>query len=215
MTLSFAFPVLTRDEVFRIETPRLWLRWPRLEDAAVMAKWVGLPEVAEMTSSFPVGMTSAEIGERLQRQREANTLGKALGFAVVLKRGDRQAVGMVGVGLRSDGVLELGYHLDPGHWNKGLMTEAVRALAAQAFELSAVEAIHASVKPANAGSIRVLEKSGFVAQGENEHESLVHGRYVVRSFSLARSRPSSLLAAQLRFHPTRMPGPARIEALAS
>ncbi len=27
------FPDLTRDDVFRIETKRLWLRWPRIQDA--------------------------------------------------------------------------------------------------------------------------------------------------------------------------------------
>ena len=28
------FPDLTRDDVFRLETRRLWLRWPRAADAA-------------------------------------------------------------------------------------------------------------------------------------------------------------------------------------
>ena len=27
------FPELTRDDVFRLETRRLWLRWPRMADA--------------------------------------------------------------------------------------------------------------------------------------------------------------------------------------
>ena len=95
------------------------------------------------------------------------------------------------------------------------MTEAVRAITAQAFELSDAEVIGASVKPGNVGSIRVLEKAGFVALGEADHESAVHGRYLVRTFVLARSRPSALLAAQLRFHPTRRPASVKIEALAS
>ena len=80
MTISFTFPMLTRDDVYRVETPHLWLRWSRFEDAAVMAKWVGLPEVAEMTSSFPVGMSAAEVAERLERQRESNAAGKASGI---------------------------------------------------------------------------------------------------------------------------------------
>ena len=27
------FPEITHDDVFRLETERLWLRWPRLSDA--------------------------------------------------------------------------------------------------------------------------------------------------------------------------------------
>jgi hypothetical protein len=36
LTGDFMFPDLARDDVFRLETPRLWLRWPRICDAAAI-----------------------------------------------------------------------------------------------------------------------------------------------------------------------------------
>ena len=153
-----------------------------------------------MTSSFRVGMAAPEIAARLELARASNTEGHGLGFTIVPQGADDTAIGMVGVGFKPDGKLELGYHLDPAHWGKGLTTEAVGALVAQAFELTSAAKIDASVQPRNVGSIGVLEKCGFVCTGGGEHESAVHGRYLVRHYALARSRPSALLSAHRRFH---------------
>ncbi len=193
------FPILTRDDVFRIETPHLWLRWPRAEDAVGMANWVGAQEVATMTSTFKVGMTVDEIAARLAVARESNKAGKGIAFVLTPKGEDAHAIGMAGVTFRPDGALELGYHLDPAYWSRGLMTEAVTALAAQVFELSAACKIAASVRPDNHGSIKVLTRSGFVSIGGGEHESPLYGRYMVRHFALARQKPSALAQAHLRF----------------
>ena len=35
------FPELTRDDVFRLETRRLWLRWPRMADANAILRLAG------------------------------------------------------------------------------------------------------------------------------------------------------------------------------
>jgi RimJ/RimL family protein N-acetyltransferase len=193
------FPLLTRDDVYRIETPRLWLRWPRAEDAVSMAKWVGRPEVATMTSSFKVDITVEEIAERLAAARAANVAGKGIALVLTPKGEDGNAIGMAGVSARADGTLELGYHLDPACWSRGLMTEAVRALGVHVFELSAVCKIVASVRPDNHGSIKVLTRSGFVSTGGGEHTSPLYGRYMVRHFVRQRLKPSALAAAQARF----------------
>jgi hypothetical protein len=47
------FPDLTRDDVFRLETRSLWLRWPRIADAAAIARQAGEKAVAEMTANIP------------------------------------------------------------------------------------------------------------------------------------------------------------------
>jgi hypothetical protein len=46
------FPDLTRDDVFRIETKRLWLRWPRVQDAAAMQRLAGDKDVADIPSPW-------------------------------------------------------------------------------------------------------------------------------------------------------------------
>ena len=47
------FPDLLRDDVFRLETRRLWLRWPRAGDAAMIARLAGERDVAERTANIP------------------------------------------------------------------------------------------------------------------------------------------------------------------
>lgn len=194
------FPTLTRDEVFRIETRRCWLRWPRSEDAGKLAAWVGLPHVATMTSAFRVGITADEVAEIVASNRQSNADGRSLSFVLVRKGHEAQPIGRVGVGLRpGESKLELGYHLDPAYWGRGLMTEAVKAVIAQAFELSAQPSIEAFVLPQNIGSLRVLEKCGFTSAGMTVKDSPVFGPRELRHFTLARARPSALRAAQARF----------------
>ena len=189
------FPSLTREDVFRIETPRLWLRWPQLDDATSMARWVGLPDVATMTSTFKVGMSVDEVGERLAHVRANNCSGRSLAFVITPKGCDGVVAGMLGVSVQPGGRLELGYHLDPAHWGSGCMTEAVGALTEQVFDLTPAANIGASVQPSNGASIRVLEKCGFKVTGTGAHESPSYGRYPVINYGLARARPSPLLAA--------------------
>jgi hypothetical protein len=47
------FPDLTRDDVFRIETRRLWLRWPTAKDRDAILKLAGDRAVAEMLARVP------------------------------------------------------------------------------------------------------------------------------------------------------------------
>jgi len=192
------FPSLTRDDVFRIETPRLWLRWPRLQDAVALATWVGRPEVATKTSTFKVGMSVGELRERLQQVRASNACGRNLSFVMTPQGDDDRVIGMVGVQCQGTDRLELGYHLDPESWGRGLMTEAVRHLCEQVFELAPVAIIAARAQADNRASIRVLEKCGFKVTGAGVHESPIHGEHAVTAFGLSRSRPSALLAAQRR-----------------
>ncbi|MCX7317510.1 MAG: N-acetyltransferase, partial [Hyphomicrobiales bacterium] len=46
------FPSITHDDVYRIETPRLWLRWPQSADASAIADFARHKQVAEMTASI-------------------------------------------------------------------------------------------------------------------------------------------------------------------
>ncbi len=213
---SPGFPSLTRDEVFRIETRRLWLRWPRLESAAAMAEWNGLPEVATQTSTLKVGLSASEMSERIETKRAENCAGSGIHFVMVRKSAHAQPIGMIGVGFTPAGDIELGYHLDPAFRGQGFATEAARALCAQVFELTAATEIVAAAWPDNVGSVRVLERCGFKQSGKGIRESSISGQRPVVKFTLARSRPSALLAAQLRFHPARLQAAAdRIKALAS
>lgn len=60
---------------------------------------------------------------------------------------------------------ELGYELSRGHWGKGLMVEAARAVITWGFESRGLAKIHASTDSRNTRSERVLQKVGMGREG--------------------------------------------------
>ena len=57
---------------------------------------------------------------------------------------------------------DIGYTVVPAAQGKGIASEALRAVCEYAFNQTGVKAINAWVLADNAGSVRVLEKAGFV-----------------------------------------------------
>jgi len=68
-------------------------------------------------------------------------------------------------GLNDNGMIEIGYGMNPEYQGKGLMTEAVSAAAHWASQQPGVLSIEAETKMDNIASQRVLEKAGFVPKG--------------------------------------------------
>jgi [ribosomal protein S5]-alanine N-acetyltransferase len=83
-----------------------------------------------------------------------------------------------------NGVVELGYEIAERRRQRGLATEATRAMLAEAFADERVEAVIAHTLAERNASNRVLEKAGF----RYEEEARANGRVVWR-FSL--TRPAS------------------------
>lgn len=73
-------------------------------------------------------------------------------------------------GLEEDGILEIGYGTNDGYEGKGYMTEAVSAVVRWAAAQNGVKLIEAETEEDNAASKRVLEKAGFVPNGETGKE---------------------------------------------
>jgi len=82
---------------------------------------------------------------------------------IILLKPELEVVGFGGVGyyLWDGNTADLLFLLRKEHWGKGLATELARAAIQEAFRHPEVETIHATAKPVNAASIRVLEKSGM------------------------------------------------------
>ena len=79
-----------------------------------------------------------------------------------------EAVGGIGLVLGQDidrRSAEIGYWLSEKYWGQGIATEAVRALSEQGFATYGMCRIWANVFAWNPGSMRVLEKAGFVREG--------------------------------------------------
>jgi GNAT superfamily N-acetyltransferase len=95
---------------------------------------------------------------------------------VVIRRADGLAVGDAGFHgpPGADGEVEVGYALAPRARGAGLASESVALLAGWALTQPGVRAVSARVKAENAASVRVLERLGFVADGQRDG----HLRYV-------------------------------------
>lgn len=117
-------------------------------DARVPAEWPG-PDYAEVLPG------------QLQEMEAAP--GAAVWGALLIHREDATLVGDAGFLGAPDlqGTVEIRYSIVPAYRNRGLATEAIRALTAWAIEQPGVHRVVAACEPDNTASIRVLEKAGF------------------------------------------------------
>jgi RimJ/RimL family protein N-acetyltransferase len=60
-----------------------------------------------------------------------------------------------------DGAYEIGFHLQPDYWGKGLGTEAAKAVIDYAFTTLKANDLFAGHHPNNIGSTKILKKLGF------------------------------------------------------
>ncbi len=158
---NFRLPDLTCDDIFRLETKRLWLRWPRATDAAALTAFASLAHVARMTSDIPHPYPPREADRFILQTRAENAAGTALHLVIAQKSGARPVIGVISLVLTENGEAEIGYVVKPEVWGKGFATEAVRAVLDMIFGLTAIPRVRANCRVGNVASQRVLEKTGF------------------------------------------------------
>jgi ribosomal-protein-alanine N-acetyltransferase len=147
-----------------ILTPRLLLRRARVSDAeTIFATYGRDPEVTRYLLFRP-DQTLEEIRAFLEKTNDAWNQGKAVTWAITLKEGD--LIGMLDLRLEAEG--NLGYVLARPYWNRGLTTEAVRAVIAAAFRQGEIHRVWAVCEVNNTPSARVMEKAGMRLEGRLE-----------------------------------------------
>lgn len=181
------FPEITHDDVFRLETERLWLRWPRMSDAEAFAKLAGDPEVAAQTATVPHPYNLRDAEQFIRRARAENESGQGLVLALAFKRQPNDPVGVIAAhGAAFRGMAHMGYWLGREFWGQGLMTEAAQVFVDLIFGVSSLGEIICDALPDNIASRRVQEKLGFVSLGEMEIDAPARGGRV----KVARTRLS-------------------------
>lgn len=143
-----------------IETARLKLRLPATDDKeSIHAIWSD-PEV---TKFIPVILfkTPEEIAEfiqlSLQRWQE-----RGFGIFAVTLKDTGEMVGYCGLQyLDNTPEVEIYYGFSTDVWNKGMATEAAKAVLRFGFEALNLDSIAAITLPANTASQNVLEKIGL------------------------------------------------------
>ena len=138
-----------------LETERLVLRAPRLEDAKAVAALANDRRIAENTARIPHPYHLADA------ERFISTVNRSddeLAFLITRKGA---VIGACGLSLREREPPDLGMWLGVAFWGQGYATEAVRAVIDHAFEDLRYEALQAGARVTNPASRRVLEKCGF------------------------------------------------------
>ncbi len=100
--------------------------------------------------------------------------------AFAIEFGDK-AVGGVGFLVGRDIArmsAEMGYWLSEDFWRRGIATRAVTAMSEWAFDNYKLTRVFAMAFAHNAGSIRVLEKSGFEREGVMRRSAIKNGAIV-------------------------------------
>jgi RimJ/RimL family protein N-acetyltransferase len=160
-----------------IRTERLTLRPLELSDAARISAFTRDWDVARMVSSIPFPQPLISVEGFLLIEQARRPLERDWTFAIEIP--GEGLIGMVGAHVRgkdySGRFVEIGYWVGKPYWGKGYATEAARAVADFGAGLAhgPVMARHYADNPASG---RVLEKAGFVYNGEQrEGFSLARG----------------------------------------
>jgi RimJ/RimL family protein N-acetyltransferase len=138
-----------------LETERLVLRAPRLEDAKAVAQLANDRRIAENTARIPHPYSLVDA------EKFIASVNRAEGEIAFLITRENMVLGACGIGMPEREPPELGYWLGVPFWGHGYATEAVRAVIDHAFEDLDYEALGAGARVTNPASRRVLEKCGF------------------------------------------------------
>jgi ribosomal-protein-alanine N-acetyltransferase len=173
-TINFSEPLPV------IEADGVMLRTPQLTD---FEEWAALRETSRdfltpWEPTWPVDdLTRAAFRRRIKRYAE--DLRTDQGYAFLIARdSDGALVGGLTLANIRRGVAQAG---SLGYWTglpfvrQGYMTAAVRAVVPFAFASLRLHRLEAACIPSNSGSMRLLEKTGFVREGYAREYLCING----------------------------------------
>lgn len=140
-----------------LETRRLWLTPFSMEDAPAVFAYASNPRVPQHTTwRTHESIEDAEDFIRMVQAYES-------GFCWAIRESrSGLAIGAIEFGFTDAATASVHYVLGEEHWNRGYMTEVVRAVVDWGLRRYAqIELIRTAATTANTGSRRVLEKCGF------------------------------------------------------
>ena len=143
-----------------IQTERLILRDASVSDAEDMFEYAKLEEVTKHLSWEPhqIVKDSEKILDALSK--EAKEKDSYVLKAIVLKENNKM-IGTIDARIFGEGQkdAEFGYCLNPKYWNKGYMSEALKAFMEALHKECGIENIFGSFERENIASKRVMQKN--------------------------------------------------------
>ena len=148
-----------------LETPRLILRAFREDDIDPLAALMANPDFMR----FSLGIFSrSQTSAFLDKVLNWNRAGLPSQFAVILRE-THELIGFCGFlhqVVDDTNEIEISYRLHPSHWNRGLATEAAKAVRDHGFRDLHLPRLISLIHPENTPSRRVTEKNGMILEKE-------------------------------------------------
>jgi ribosomal-protein-alanine N-acetyltransferase len=149
----------------QLQTERLVLRSFLEEDVDALAELFANPDFMRFS-----------LGAFTERKKTVDFIEKMMGWDLagmpsqfaILSRGEHTVIGYCGFLHHPEvpGEVEIGYRLHPSYWNRGLVTEAARAVRDYAFADLKLPRVMSLIHPENIPSRRVAEKNGMKVEKE-------------------------------------------------
>jgi ribosomal-protein-alanine N-acetyltransferase len=156
------------------------LRAPQMTD---FNEWAALRETSRdflipWEPTWPTDdLTRSAFRRRIRRYAEDLRTDQGYAFLIFRRSDDAMVGGLTLANIRR-GVAQagsLGYWMGLPHIRKGYMTAAVRAVIPFAFATLRLHRVEAACIPTNAGSIRLLENTGFQREGYAREYLCING----------------------------------------
>ncbi len=146
-----------------LETARLYLRPPRMEDAEAIFEQYAQDAAVTKYLTWRPHRDIEETRAFVRRCQDVWRDASAFPWAIIRKAGG-QLLGMIE--MRIDGHrVDLGYGLAQGYWGQGYTPEVVAAIMDWAWQQPTVYRVWAVCDIENQASARVLEKVGMRREG--------------------------------------------------
>ena len=166
--------------MFRLETPRTFMREILGNDADFLLRMMGDAEVMRF---YPRPATERDVRDFINRMRTSYR-DDGCGLWLVVDRESGEPLGRVGL-LRQhvNGVdeFEIGYMIHRPYWRRGLATETAVAVRDYAFGERGLRRVVSLIRPENMPSQGVARKLGMDVVGSWQHAGLEHHIFAVES----------------------------------
>lgn len=161
-----------------LRTERFILRELENRDARELFKILSDDKVMYYYGSDPL-VTVYEAKNVISYFKEQFTQGKAIRWAIADAQ-TNQLIGTIGFHnwLSQYHRAEIGFEVSQDYWQRGVASEAARAVLTYGFEEFALHRISALVAPENLASNALVQKLGFKAEGLLEDYAYSHGRFM-------------------------------------
>lgn len=163
----------------QLETQRLKIRLFKREDANDLYEYCSDEEVTKYIY-FPKYNSIADAEKRIEKcLKSYETLEKPIPWAIEYKE-DKKLIGSIDFVTWDieNNIAEVEYAINSKYWNKGIMTEALKAVIKFGFEKMDLNRIELYCDERNIASARVMEKNGLKLEGVLRAKKFVKGECI-------------------------------------